>query len=133
MADESIITRLQRAVDNLVELRIVTAIGSVKLGGGNQPDPDIDYAGDPEVILTKIDLVQGDIVTVFNPALMAPEFETLRAFHAGREAQGLEIVRKNIETVLELLKAARAGLLQVPQQAPSPQPSPPQPSPPRGG
>lgn len=128
MADESIITRLQRAVDNLVELRIVTAIGNVKLGGGNQPDPDIDYARNPEVILTKIDLVQGDIVTVFNPGLMAPEFETLRAFHAGREAQGLEIVRKNIETVLELLKAARAGLLQVPQQA-----APAQPTPPRGG
>lgn len=131
MANENFISKLQRAVENLVELRIVTAVGSVKQGTGNQPDPDIDYSQNPEVILTKIDLVQGDITTVFNPALMAPEYESLRAFHKEREAQGLEIVRKNVETVVELLKVARSGLLQPPQQpaVPGPAPTPT----PRGG
>ena len=126
MADEGILVKLQRAVENLVELRIVTAIGSVKQGGGNRPEPDIDFAHNPDVILTKIDLVQGDITTIISPNLMAPEFDDLRDFHAAREAQGLDIVRKNVDTVIELLKAARAGLLQGPQQQPAP-PAPPDP------
>jgi len=55
---------------NLVTLEIVTAVGNVKFQPKSAEEEKIvatiDYSKEPKAILTKIDLLQGDVQTVFH-------------------------------------------------------------------
>jgi hypothetical protein len=78
--------------------------------GGGPRSPDLDYDADPTVILTKIDLLQGDIKTVFNEAFVTGNYQGLREFHARREQEGYEIIQKNIAAIERLLNLVNANL-----------------------
>lgn len=60
------------SLENLVTLEIVTAVGHIraatedKAADTEQSFPDIDYNKNPKMILTKINLLQGDIKTVYH-------------------------------------------------------------------
>ncbi len=99
------------SIQNLVTLEIVTAVGQIQLEAKeNRPEdaersfPDLDYEKDPKVMLTKIDLLQGDITTVYDEEFVTGEYQQLKAYHAAREKEGYDIVQKNIETLEKLLK-----------------------------
>jgi hypothetical protein len=105
--------RIREAIENLVTLEIMTAVGQVDAGvgeGGASRSPDLDYAADPKVILTKIDLLQGDIKTVFNEEFVTGNYQALRDFHARREQEGYEIIQKNIAAIERLLNLVNANL-----------------------
>ena len=59
---EELLEKIRNALQNLITLEIVTAVGPIT--GGPEKKPDIDWSEDPKVILTKIDLIQGDIKTL---------------------------------------------------------------------
>jgi len=104
-----LVQKIENALDNLVTLEILTAVGQVqfKPKSGSPENagrnfPDLDYEQNPKVILTKINLLQGDIKTVFNEEFVTGNFQSLRDFHANREKEGYEIVKKNLAALKEL-------------------------------
>lgn len=112
MAENKTITKLREALENLVTLEIITAVGKVKFpppNTGNQPHddhtilPDIDYEQPSKTILSKINLLQGDIKTVFDSEFVTGEYAALREFHAEREKQGHDIIKENIKAIKELV------------------------------
>lgn len=115
MSMKELKTRIRDAIENLVTLEIVTAVGQVRGGsgegeGGGRRAPDLDYGADPKVILTKIDLLQGDVKTVFNEEFVTGNYQALREFHARREEEGFEIIQKNIAAIERLLNLVNANL-----------------------
>ncbi len=102
--------RILKAFDNLVTLEIVTAVGHVTRSDEETGALDLDFDRDPKIILTKIDLLQGDIKTVYHEAFVSGEYAELKTFHAAREKEGHGLVRQNIETLERLLKLANDHL-----------------------
>lgn len=106
-------SRIKASLQNLVTLEIVTAVGQVafEAGEGETPArslPDLDHGADPKVILTKIDLLQGDITTVYNEEFVTGNYQCLRDFHAAREKEGHDIIQKNIAALERLLALVNA-------------------------
>jgi hypothetical protein len=105
-------TQIKESIKNLVTLEIITAVGHVRFEPGaenNRPAfPDLDYERDPKVILTKIDLLQGDIKTVYNEEFVTGNYQGLKEFHAAREKEGYEIIQKNIAALERLLNLVNA-------------------------
>ncbi|GBC60457.1 hypothetical protein DENIS_1410 [Desulfonema ishimotonii] len=107
--------RIRESIENLVTLEIITAVGHVQYNarGGEAGDteqrlPDLDYTRDPKVILTRIDLLQGDIKTVYNEEFVTGNYQSLKEFHSAREKEGYEIVQKNIAAIERLLNLVNA-------------------------
>ena len=94
---EDLLDKLHRAINNAVTLEIVTAVGFVK------PDPlDIDWAREPVVALSKINLLLGDIKTVYPEEFVTGSYQSLKDFHAQREREGHQIIENNIKVLKEL-------------------------------
>ncbi|MDM8552209.1 hypothetical protein QUF72_19140 [Desulfobacterales bacterium HSG2] len=120
-------TRIMESLENLVTLEIMTAVGYIQAGPAKAPAskngkaahrdgraayrersfPDIDYGKDPKMILTKINLLQGDIKTVYNEEFVTGEYKSLREFHAAREKEAHNIVMQNIAALERLLRLSR--------------------------
>ena len=104
--------RIRESIQNLVTLEIVTAVGHVAFktddAGGRRPD--LDYERDPKVILTQIDLLQGDIKTVYNEEFVTGNYQSLKEFHAQREQQGYEMIQKNMAAIERLLTLVNAHI-----------------------
>jgi hypothetical protein len=101
MALSDLLEKLQGALDNLVTLEIVTAVGPIAV----PPNRDVDWT-QAKVILTRIKLIEGDIETVFDPAFVTGEYQSLREFHGEREKQGMATIRENIKVLEELFNLA---------------------------
>lgn len=104
MSDE-LIERIKDALNNLVTLEITTAVGDVALTEGKKA-PSIDYSKNPKVIMTKINLLQGDITTVFHEEYVTGQYQSLRDFHAAREKEGYDMIKANIAALEKLLELA---------------------------
>jgi hypothetical protein len=107
---QSLLNKIQGALKNLVTLEIVTAVGHVRFKrkpgpaeSGEWDSPDLDDEQDYKAILTRIDLLQGDIKTVFHEEFVTGQYQSLRDFHAAREDKGHQIVRDNIEAIKDLV------------------------------
>ncbi len=99
------------SIKNLVTLEIVTAVGGITsvsksdtTGGGGVKSLDIDLSKDAKVMLTKIDILQGDIKTVYDEEFVTGKYQNLKAFHTEREKEGYNIIKQNIEILKKLLK-----------------------------
>ncbi|MCF6159179.1 MAG: hypothetical protein E3K32_11585 [wastewater metagenome] len=108
MANE-VIEKIKNAVNNLVTLEIITAVGDVMLKDG-KVSPVIDYSKNPNVMLTRVDLLQGDITTVFHEEFVTGKYQSLRDFHAGREKEGYEMIKANIAALERLWDFAQKSL-----------------------
>ncbi len=108
MAEEKVFENIKKAINELVTLRIVTAVGGITKD--EKGLPVIDYAENPSVILTTINLIQGDITTVFHEEFVTGKYQSLQAFHAAREKEGYELIKANI-AVLEKLYAVAKSVL----------------------
>ena len=95
------LSEIKDALNNLKTLEIVTAVGQVTRTE-NPRFIDIDWDKDPKVALTKIDLLQGDITTAYDSEFVTGNYQSLKQFHADREKEGHEIIRKNIDAVKAL-------------------------------
>ncbi|MDM8523911.1 hypothetical protein QUF80_11130 [Desulfococcaceae bacterium HSG8] len=103
-------TKISDALENLVTLEIMTAVGHVKPPDEEKMYPDIDYTRDPKIMLSRIDLLQGDIRTICDEEFIRGDYRSLREFHAEREKEGHRIVMQNIDTLERLLKLVKDHL-----------------------
>ncbi len=103
-----LIEKIKNALDNLVTLEIITTVGGIKKEG-DKFAPDIDLAT-AKVMLTRIDLLQGDITTTINEAFVSGPLAPLRDFHEAKVKEGYGIVQKNIEALERLARLAKSEL-----------------------
>jgi hypothetical protein len=101
---DELLKQLRDALNKYVTLEIVTAVGEVMVD--SKGDRDLDWTKNPAVALTKIDLLQGDIKTIFDASFVTGDFQALREFHASREQQGHDIIQKNIAALKSLFELA---------------------------
>jgi hypothetical protein len=108
MATSTFVKRIEKALEELVTLNIVTVIGTAKIDAAlteaGWDRSKITLAADSKVIWTSIDLVQGDVTTVIHPELQGDAGRELRAFHHDRETQGLAIIHQNVAALQGLVK-----------------------------
>lgn len=109
MAEENtVFENIKKAINELVTLRIVTAVGEITKD--EKGVPVIDYSQNPRIILTSINLIQGDITTVFHEEFVTGKYQSLQVFHAAREKEGYELIKKNIEVLEKLYEVAKSVL-----------------------
>ena len=91
-------------IDNLKTLEIRTIIGNFKWNEGKKK---IDYKEEKvKVIMTQIDLLEGDITTIFSEDFLKEPYDKILNFHAEREKRGQEIIENNLKAVRELFDLA---------------------------
>ncbi len=100
--------RILNALNNLASLEIITAVGHATPEGDN--GPDLDYSRNPKMILTKINLLQGDIKTVYHEDFVTGPYQNLKNYHAAREKEGYDIIMRNMDAIERLLKLAETRL-----------------------
>lgn len=101
--------KIMNSIENLVSLEIITAVGQVNVKSDDTVDKklNVDCGPNTKAIFTKIDMLQGDISTVYDEEFVSGDYQALKQFHALREKEGHEIVRQNIENLKSLLKMIR--------------------------
>jgi hypothetical protein len=103
-----LIDSIKEAMANLVTLEIVTAVGNVKFQPKSAEEEKIvatiDYSKEPKAILTKIDLLQGDVQTVFHEEFVTGNYKKLKKFHTAQEKQAHEIVKDNLAALERLFQ-----------------------------
>ncbi|MCA9744564.1 MAG: hypothetical protein H6695_13355 [Deferribacteres bacterium] len=101
----SLINTIKEALQNLVTLEIITAVGQVDFNAPN--GPDLDTEKDPKVILTKINLIQGDVKTVYDPEFITGNYRELKDFHKTREEMGHQMIKDNLDALMKLFNLAK--------------------------
>ena len=100
--------KLLRGVQSAVELRVITVVGEVELGG-KLADPQVDFGGDKSktasAIVTSINLVEGDITNIVPDQFWAPDKEVIRKYHEQQVSNGTEIVSRNLRLISEVGEA----------------------------
>lgn len=87
----AIVTKLETALTELVNLKITTRVG-------------VDGAKDQKVLRTTINLVAGDIDMQIDPWFLESSQAAILQLHATREKQAADIVRSNLEALSGLVK-----------------------------
>lgn len=98
--NEGILEKITKALTDLVTLEIKTMVGEMTFNQSAVPN----FPAKPKAMYSKIDLLQGDITTVYDPEFITGEFTSLREFHQEREKQGQEIIQGNIKALQSLVK-----------------------------
>ena len=96
----NLIDKILDKIEDLQTLRICTLIGDVKL---DETGKKLTFPEEGPKIVTQIDLLTGDITTVFNEDFLEPPLDKIRDYHAEREKQSNEIIRSNIKALMELI------------------------------
>ncbi len=108
---EGLLEEIKNAVAEFKTLEIVTVVGSIK-PGKSVKDLSFEFGDDTKSILTRIDLLSGDITTVLDEAYVTGDYQGLRDYHAQREDKGYVIIRNNIAAIKELFSVATSFLEQ---------------------
>ena len=102
---DALIKKIKNALENLITLEIITAVGQVDFNAEN--GPDLDFGKDPKVILSKINLLQGDIKTVYDPEFITGNYGELKDFHKTREEMGHQMIKDNLDALMRLFNLAK--------------------------
>jgi len=91
-------------LSNLTRLEVNTLVGKYTFNDEAGVKTTIVNESTEDRMCSQMNLVTGDITTAMTEKFIV-EYKELREFHLTRESQGHEIVRKNIETLKEILGA----------------------------
>jgi len=109
---ESFIDKAIKGLNELTSLQVNTLVGDYRFLRGD--DKKTDYIRfDPEStdqrMSSVINLISGDISTAMTDKFVS-DYKDLRDYHLTREAQGHDIIRKNIEVLKEIAQAISGQL-----------------------
>jgi hypothetical protein len=101
--------KLLRGVQSAVELRVITVVGGVRLGGKLNA-PDVQFGDDvtkatSDAIVTSINLVEGDITNIVPDQFWSPDKEVIRKYHEQQVSAGHDIVSRNLRLISEVGEA----------------------------
>lgn len=116
MADEKnpfdeLYAKIENAVKDLTTLKVVTAVGDVTISqnsvteNGETRQTRTENYQNAKAILSTIDLIDGDIMTVMDEVFAnETAYASIRDGHLERIKSAQEIVDKNVQTLLTLVK-----------------------------
>lgn len=109
---QSVFDRLLQAINNTLELEIVTAVSDFTIDHFDDPKAamQIDLGSKPKGYVTSINLLTGDIRNVISPAFSAGQNKDLQEFHTTQVALAREIVSNNLKMVGELADKVRSWI-----------------------
>lgn len=102
MSLDDLMNDIKNALRQLITLRIVTGVGPIQLDNVGNPTAACDNS--TRLILTEINLLQGDITTKLSPEFVTGEYQNLRDFHMSRVSEAQDIVQKNIAAVKSMVE-----------------------------
>jgi hypothetical protein len=106
MTSADLLEKFRRAVVELETLRISTYVGNAKYDPAtDRLTPDVTEPA--RVMCTSIKLLTGDITTIIHPDFVTGPFQALREYHAAKEAQGMAILKANLEAVERLFELVK--------------------------
>lgn len=94
------INDIKNSLEKLKTLEIRTIVGNVEYDQNNR----VKEGTGAKVIVTQIDLLEGDIRTAFSEQFLEPPYDKIREYHAEREKQGHEIIASNIKALKEFIE-----------------------------
>lgn len=103
---ESFADRIKKAIANATTLQVVTSVGPV--ARDDNGDPELIIGDESKIMLTRYDLVDGDITTVMDPTFVDGPYDKLREFHQKQVDTGLQQVSDNIDALKKLYELARS-------------------------
>ncbi len=110
---EKFMARLESAVNDMVELKVITAVGSISVDvttttkDGITTSTRTETHKDSRAIITDIDLIDGDIMTSIDNVFVTDEaYASIRTDHLERVNDAQAIVSRNINVLKELATAA---------------------------
>ncbi len=104
---------LEKSAD-LASLSIQTIVGDFTIDQSGAKITATPQKSDS--IVTRIDLIDGDITTAMSAKFMEGDYKELRNFHADREKEGRDIIEQNINT----LKSIAQAIIDIQQKSPKP-------------
>ncbi len=109
---DELLDKIRNALTELVQLKIVTAVGPIKATVDPQDStrivPEVTSIQDSSLMYTRINLLDGDIVTCIPDKFVTGDYKDLREFHTAREKQGHEMIKGNFAALKELLALVRS-------------------------
>ena len=107
------IARLESAVNDMVELKVITAVGNISVEVNTTTKDGITTSTrtethkDSRAIISDIDLIDGDIMTAIDNVFVTDEaYASIRNDHLARVNEAQAIVSRNINVLKELATAA---------------------------
>ena len=111
-SQEALLGRLMTAINNALELEIVTAVSDFTIDNFDDPKNamQVKLGKKPTGYVTSISLLTGDIRNVISPDHAAGQNKELREFHTAQVALAREIVANNLKMVGELAEKLRGWI-----------------------
>jgi len=106
MAEKNILDAIKAGFKDLRQLEIITVVGPVKVETGPEGKIKVSIPEDAttKAMVSRIDLIDGDVRNLIDPAFVTGDLTSLRDFHNDQVKKGNDIIVKNIEAVVELAK-----------------------------
>jgi len=110
---DKFMARLESAVNDMVKLKVVTAVGNISVEVNSTTKDGITTSTrtethkDSRAIITDIDLIDGDVMTAIDNVFVTDEaYASIRIDHLARVNDAQAIVSRNINVLKELATAA---------------------------
>jgi len=99
------VRNIETTISKLATLEIKTIVGDYSVDA----DENIQVKKDGEfrILQSKINLIQGDMVTNISNELVTDKYAWLRDFHARKEERGHETIDNNIKAIMALFELYR--------------------------
>ncbi len=112
--EESFVEKAIKGLEKLTTLQVNTMVGDYRFINEGETGKDPDYTklnptSTDQRMSSVINLISGDISTAMTEKF-AVEYKELRDYHLIREAQGHEIIRKNIQVLKDIAEAISNSL-----------------------
>jgi hypothetical protein len=108
---DELYAKIENAVKDLTTLKVVTAVGDVTISqnsvteNGETHQTRAENYQNAKAILSTIDLIDGDIMTVMDEVFAnEATYASIRDEHLERIKSAQDIVDKNVQTLLTLVK-----------------------------
>ena len=99
------VKNVESAIGKLCTLEIKTIVGDYRVD--DEEAITLKKGGDFQIMQTRFDLLQGDVVTNISSELVTDKYAWLRDFHARKEERGFEIIDNNIKAIMGLYELYR--------------------------
>ena len=121
---EQLYDKVEAAVADLTTLKVVTAVGDVNVSqkvvekDGAKSETHTETYQNAKAILSRIDLIDGDIMTVIDEVFVNEEsYRTVRDDHLERIQSAQEIVEANVKLLKSLVDAVGDILTNIQTQS----------------
>lgn len=94
------VRNIETHISKLATLEIKTIVGDYQVD--QQENIMVKKDGEFQILQTRINLIQGDMVTNISSELVTDKYAWLRDFHARKEERGHEIIDNNVKAIVSL-------------------------------